>query len=146
MGDWIVIVLVFAYIGITVYGLDLRGELKKTEYWEKLPSGTPMFGYCLPVLLFILLNIERIGFVRVVLCILLVLGFIWCVSEENNTLKTKPLEGYSSVLPDDMRKKVVLFYALTPLLTILVLFLIGIILDTIFGISDYMKRQEKNKK
>lgn len=146
MGDWIVIILVFAYIGITVYGLKLRDELKKTEYWKKLPPGTAIFGYCLPVLLFILLSIERLGFIRIVFCILLLLAFIRCVANENNTLKRKPLEGYSFILPDDMRKKVVLFYALTPLLTIFVLFLIGIILDMIFGISDYLKRQEKNRK
>lgn len=146
MEGLIAIVLMFSYIGVTLYGWELRGQLKKTEYWEKLPSETAVFGYLLPVILFILLSKEHVGAVRVILCILLVIVFICCVIGVNNDLKEKPLDGYSAVLPDDIRKKVVLFNALTPLLTIFVLAFIMSMLNMIFGISDYIKGQRKNKK
>ncbi len=142
----ITIVLLILYILLTLYGWQIRGELKKTEYWKRLPSGTALYGYCLPVVLFILLSKEHVGFGRKFLCILLVAFFIYCVYVLSNSLNEKPLEGYSSVLPVDARKKVVLFNALTPLLTISVLFCIGLILDFIFGMSDYIKNEKKGKK
>lgn len=144
MAGIIIIVLLFSYIGIAIYGWQLRDELKKTEYWEKLPSGTAIYGYILPVILFILLSKEHVGIIRILLCIFLVIVFSCCVAGLNNSLKATPLEGYSVVLPDDVRKKVVLFNALTPLMTILVIVVILQILDLIFGIIDFMKRQGKN--
>lgn len=140
---FIVITLVVLYFGVTVYAWQIRGELKQTEYWEKLPSGTAILGYCLPVLILILGNEEHPGFIRIFLGILLVFLFICSVAGINSSLKEKPLEGYSSVLPDDARKKIVLFYALTPIIAISVLAFIAIILDFIFGVMDYMKRKTK---
>ena len=145
MKTLIAVSFVVVYFGITLFGWQVRQDLKKTEYWGKLTSGTAIFGYCLPVLLFILLSKEHVGFIRIALCILLVVIFIWCVVRANNNLKVKPLEGYSTVLPDSVRKKVVSFYALTPFLTIFVLAYIGIILDFTFWLMDYFKNLGKKK-
>lgn len=146
MEGFITIILLLSYIGITIYGWELREQLKKTEYWEKLPSGTAVFGYLLPIILFILLSKEHVGAGRILLCILFIIAFVCCIIGVNNNLKEKPLSGCSAVLPDDIRKKVVVFNALTPLLTIFIVAFIMLMLNMIFGISDDIKRQRKNKK
>lgn len=64
---FVYIVLIFLYFLATWYGWDLRKKLKKTDYWKKLPSGTAAYGYCLPVLLFILLEEEFLGAVYIML-------------------------------------------------------------------------------
>lgn len=143
IGTLICIILVTLYILITLYAWQIRGELKQTDYWNKLPSGTAILGYCLPVIILILGNEEHPGFIRIFIGILLVFLFICSVAGINSSLKQKPLEGYSSVLPDDVRKKIVLFYALTPIISISVLCFIAIILDFIFGMMDYKKRKPK---
>lgn len=141
----ITLILLFCYIGITWQGWHLRKELAKTVYWKSLPKGVAMFGYCLPVLVFLILNLEKIGFLRFLLSILLVVLFIYSVIEENSNFKKKPLEGFPSIMPDDMRKKVTTFHALTPLLTIFVLVFIGVVIDSLFNISDYIKGSRKKR-
>ncbi len=141
---FVYIVLIFLYFLATWYGWELRKKLKKIDYWKKLPSGTAAYGYCLPVLLFILLGSEHVGFLRIMASILFVIVFILCVAGVSNNLKEKPLEGCTSLLQEEERKKVVTFYALTPFVSISVFIYIGLILDFVFGMSDYMKRQRKN--
>lgn len=141
---FVYIVLIILFFVVTCYGWELRKELKKKDYWKSLPKGTVVYGYCLPILLWIILSSEHIGFIRITVSILLVIVFIVCVAGVSNNLKEKPLEGCANLLPEEERKKVVTFYALTPLLTILVIFFVGIILDSFFKLCDYMKRQGKN--
>ena len=142
----IALILMFCYIGITLYGYQLRKELSKTVYWKSLPKGVAVFGYSLPILIFLILNSEKIGFFRIFLSILLAGVFLYSVIKQNNMLRKKTLKGFPSVMPDEVRRKVTTFHALTPLLTIFVLFYIGIILSFIFGVSDYMKGSRKNKR
>lgn len=141
---FVYIVLIVLFFFATWYGWDLRKKLKKTDYWKSLPSGTAVYGYCLPVLLFILLGSEHVGFLRTMAGIFLVIVFILCVAGVSNNLKEKPLEGCASLLPEDARKKVVTFYALTPFISISVFICIGLILDFVFGMCDYMKRRGRN--
>ncbi|MCI8860406.1 MAG: hypothetical protein HFI71_13000 [Lachnospiraceae bacterium] len=138
---FIYMILIILYFVVVLYGFELRKGLKKMDYWKSLPTGTAVFGYCLPVLILILLN--HIGFIRISISILLVIVFISCVVGLNNNLKEQPLQGFSSPLPEEDRKKVVTFYTLTPLLSILVLCYIGLVLDLLFKISDYQKRKRR---
>ena len=143
--DILVCILVFGCIGLMVCGWKARHELKQTVYWKKLPGGTAIFGYSLPIILLIIGN-DELGFIQILISILLVVFFIYCLIQLNKNLKEKPLEGFSTVLPDDIRKKVVFFNAMTPLMTVFVFMIIYMVYTAITETVEYAKGKDKKKK
>ena len=143
--DFLFIIPILGCIGLMIYGWKVRHELKQTVYWKKLPGGTAVFGYSLPIIMLII-GIDELGFIQILISILLVVFFIYCVVKLNKNLKEKPLEGFSTVLPDDIRKKVVFFNAMTPLMTVFVLMIIYMVYTAITETVEYAKGRDKKKK
>lgn len=139
----ILLVLIIAGVYCAVKGLEVRKRLKQTEYWKKIPKGTIFYGYCFPAAL-VLLSEKLWGKISfTLLSIVVIFVFICLVSGLNNELKTKPLRGTKVMLPDDVRKDVVFFCAVTPLITAFIFLLLIIIMDALSDLEASTKRRNK---
>lgn len=131
----LILIVILALTFLVCYTWDLRKGLVNSEYWKSLPKGPEYYGICLPVVLFVILSAEKIGFFRVMLCLFLIIVFILYIVSQCAVLKEK--------LPVEIYKKVLILYILSPLLSISVLVIIGICLSFIFGLDDMLKRKKK---
>ena len=126
-----------------MHGLTIRKSLKKSPYWKMIPQGTIAYGYSFPLAL-IFISEKLWGKVSfTILSIFAVFLFICLVSGLNNELKTKPLRGAQEMLPDDIRKNVITFCAITPLISASIVLLIILIVNMLTEISDYAKKRGK---
>lgn len=131
----LILIVILVLTLLVCYTWDLRKGLVNSEYWNILPKGPEYYGICLPVVLFIILSAEEVGFFRVMLCLFLIIVFVLYIAGQCAVLKEK--------LPADVYKKVLILYILSPLLSISVLVIIGICLSFIFGLDDMLKRKKK---
>lgn len=126
-----------------MHGLAIRKSLKKSPYWKMIPKGTIAYGYSFPLAL-ILISEKLWGKASfTILSVFAVFLFICFVSGLNNELKTKPLRGTQEMLPDDIRKNVITFCAITPLISASIVLLIILIVNMLTEISDYAKKRGK---
>lgn len=139
---WILILTIGTIIAAFCGGV-LRNELKKSEYWKELPKGAEVFGICLPIVLFIIWSDGKVSWFRIVISIVLVIFFLAIVVGQNEELKEKPLKDSGQMLPDNIRKKAIIFYVLSPFLTIVVLFAVGAAISLFLNMIDTAKKRKK---
>lgn len=126
-----------------MHGLTIRKNLKKSPYWKMIPKGTIAYGYSFPLAL-ILISEKLWGKVSfTILSIAAIFLFICLVSGLNNELKTKPLRGTQEMLPDDIRKNVITFCAITPLISASILLIVILIVNALTEMSDYAKKKDR---
>ncbi|MGY3666839.1 MAG: hypothetical protein ACXAHE_24260 [Roseburia sp. 1XD42-69] len=132
MGDLICIILVSIFIILAISESNLKKELKGKPYWNQLPKGTAVFGYLLPIIWVLICNDTKFFALRVIICLIITLFFIFCVYSLDISLR----KDY----PDEDRKKIVRYTLLTPILMIYYFVIIGIVLDFIRA----LKRQKRS--
>lgn len=140
----IIYMLIFiALVFCCMHGLTIRKSLKKSPYWKMIPKGTIVYGYSFPLAL-ILISEKLWGKASfTILSIFAVFLFICLVSGLNNELKTKPLRGTQEMLPDDIRKNVITFCIMTPLISASILLVVILIVNALTEMSDYAKKKGK---
>ena len=137
------LVLIVAGACGAIQGLTIRKRIKKSVYWKSIPRGTIFYGYSFPVVI-VLISDKLWGKPSfTILSILAILLFVYLVIALNNDLKTKRLGETQEVLPDDVRKDVITFCALTPVITTYAFLVIYIVIDSMIGISEYFKKRGK---
>ena len=135
--------LIIAGALCAIQGLTIRKRLKKSIYWKSIPKGTIFYGYSFPVAL-VFISEKLWGKPSfTILSILAVILFIYLVIALNNDLKTKRLGETQEVLPNDVRKDVVTFCALTPFITAYAFLLLYIVIDSLIGIEEQLKNRGK---
>lgn len=138
-----IVILAIGTIVAAAYDGNLRGELKKSGYWRELPKTAEVFGICLPVILFIIWSDGKISFLKIILSVLAVSFFICMVAGQSVKLRRHPLKDSRQMIPDEIRRKAIIFYALSPFLSITVLFAVGAVLSLIFDMMDAAGKKKK---
>lgn len=95
------------------------------------------------MILFMIWGNGKVGFFKIIFSILIVLFFFCMVAGQSVELKEKTLKDSGQMLPDEIRRKAVIFYALSPFWTITVLFAVGAILSLIFDMTDAAGKKKK---
>ena len=133
--------LFIALVLCCMYGLTIRKSLKKSPYWKMIPKGTIAYGYSFPLAL-VFISEKLWGKASfTILSIFVIFIFICLVSGLNTELKTKPLRGTQEMLPDDIRRNVITFCAITPLISASIFLLVLLIINILAEISDYAKKR-----